>query len=443
MIPCLSGPAPGQDRKDADIPALIRALGGEKYGERDAAMRSLEKLGPPALPHLYKALTGSLETSQRAKSLIHKIREKQAQDAARDPAPFAWDIDDQSLLEVLEETQKKWGVRFAYRADRDKLAAARITLRTTPLPFWQAWDRLLNAAGLVELLHAPEASYEDALEPWLLIARERHESPVFKPGKTPAWTSDCAGPLRVRSLALGERILLELRPRPGSGWLSLEDLRIANLVNAKGETVALSPDLRRAHQAALKSQRGDWQHLLRRERLDSGSPCEAIVLSLPGGPWREIQGSALARLVATHTESCVKDVLHQDKDRWETFDGVRGRILEKRLTDESVLCLRLRFDNYDNWVSHYPGQPVRRLRTGVVVFLTPGDMAAEMLTVTDKRGRPLERLSVVPGTSEDGKGLELEVRYQGPAGGDEVFDLSLLHQRTLTVEFPFHLRDVK
>lgn len=247
--------------------------------------------------------------------------------------------------------------------------------------------------------------------------------------------------LAVSSLALpaDDGCLLEVCPQPGLHWIELDEIRVTSLRDAKGESIPINYELAAAQRAAVKSGRLDWKHLLEPGHARVW-PREAIAFPLPAAPWRLMEGTVRGRVLLTSKECVFEDVAHTEKDRHEIADGVQMKLLEKRISDESVLCLRLRLDRYDDWLSEYPGQPLRRIRPGVVVFLGSGDIAAELLEVIDKTtGRTLPRLTTMASTPDDGKGLELELRYQAPVGGDEVYHLFMLHQRTVSVAFPFSL----
>jgi WD40 repeat protein len=79
LMPVLD-PAPltRPDREAAArITALVRRLGSDQFGEREAAVRELEALGEPALAALRQAASGEdPEVRQRADNLIVRIRER-------------------------------------------------------------------------------------------------------------------------------------------------------------------------------------------------------------------------------------------------------------------------------------------------------------------------------------------------------------------------------
>src|SRR5262249_44516344 len=60
-----------------DVPALIRQLGADSFAEREAASKALQKIGPPALAELRKALVSKdLEIRRRARRLVDAIEKE-------------------------------------------------------------------------------------------------------------------------------------------------------------------------------------------------------------------------------------------------------------------------------------------------------------------------------------------------------------------------------
>ncbi len=72
VLPLLLSVAP--PATDPQVAALVRQLGADTFAERNRASAALEKIGPPALPALRKALSGGdLEVRRRAKRLLDAI----------------------------------------------------------------------------------------------------------------------------------------------------------------------------------------------------------------------------------------------------------------------------------------------------------------------------------------------------------------------------------
>jgi len=463
--------AAGQE-SGAEIPALIRKLGSDRFAERESATHALDRIGIKAVPALEKALGGSLEMSRRARGLLSKIQERALQEAVRAPRRLAWDLEEKSPLRVLEKVHKEWGVSHYLKLNRETLAKAKVSLKTEALPFWEAWDRFVHKAGLAEPLLAPTLGPAQAspipgnafqfrlfpyeLHPWkkwLLTDRDLRETPVLILGDAPEWAMDLSGPVRVRSLLVdageSQALLLEMRPQPGLGWLSLESITLSALEDAVGKKASISTELQRAHDATVRKSRENWnqliEHLARRDQVPW--PCDSVLLELPqsanrSAGWKEIRGAMRARVFHSQAETCLEDVARQDGKIWENSNGLRGKVLENRITDDGTLCLRLRLEGFEKWVADYPGPSVRKIRPGVVVFVGAGDIAADLLQVRDVRGQPLPRVLAKANTTDDGAALELDLHYRIEPGGDETFRLVMLRQYASVVSFPFHLRNL-
>lgn len=454
-----------QDVKD-DVSTLIRQLGSAKYAEREMATRALEKLGAKALGHLQKALDERPEVSRRAKALIDKIQERTLQDAVRKPRVVRWEVEKDFALPVLEKAQKDWGVSVYLKTNREELAQRPMTLKTGELPFWEAWEKLLHKAGLVELVAAPSLgpaqpppfpggqlsfrSYSYTKEPharWL-TSDGLQETPVLIQETAPACPTDRSGAVRVRGMPLTSTgtplLLLEIRPQPGLGWLALEKVALEHVMMPGGKAVAISEDLQAMHDATARKTAMNWSHLLEHaSRRDVPSwPCDTMILELPGEAkeWTEVRGHLRARVYHAHVELCLDAATLQEGKTWKSTSGVRGKVTERRVADDGTLNLRLHLEEHDAWVAEYPGPTVRRVRPGVAAFVGPGDIAADLLQVLDSKGKSLPRIHVSASTADDGKGLNLELSYQAPLGGDEDYRLVALRYFASSVEFPFTLR---
>lgn len=445
--------------ENADPVALVRQLGSGKYAEREVASQALDALGAEALPHLFSALGGPLEVSQRAKKLIHKIQDREFLRQARGVTLVKWDFRDKAITEVLEETEKS-GVSYLLQTSRDKLAAEKITFKVDGVPFWEAWERLCRASKLEEPLHAPPLGpakkgrsrpFDYASFPGVKgLERDTalREALILTRDKTSAVAADNSGAVRVRGIGLGEVLLLECRPQPGLDWLALEDVEIRGLTAADGKEIKPGESLLEQHEATVRLTRENWDHFFEhRARRDRPVwPCDSVLLPLPtphagGNGWQVIRGAVHARLLRTQTEICLEDVASKEGKSWQNTSGLHGTVLQSRISDDGRLCLWLHLENHEKWVADYPGPLVRKIRPGVVAFRGPGEIAADMLQVLDNKGRPLPRVYASALAREDGKGVELDVQYQVP-GGDETFRLLMLRQQAVTVDFPFILRDV-
>jgi hypothetical protein len=157
--------APADDPPDAA--ALIGRLGSESFDDRVAAYKALEHLGGGALPALRAAAdTGDMRVRSRVLALIESIgRQVEAERFAR-PTMIRLDFRTRPLGELVDDLNDRYDLGLslllgpdprrgmmligAGQPDRLKeLRAREIRTRAArPLPFWQAIDRLCEAAAL-------------------------------------------------------------------------------------------------------------------------------------------------------------------------------------------------------------------------------------------------------------------------------------------------------
>ncbi len=123
---------------------LVARLGGDDHA---AAERTLERLGPRALPALRpvaEGVDGSSTLRERAAALVDKIESG----LLTGPTLVTLDYRDQPLDEVLASLARRSGMRLIFNdGNEERRRAVRVTLEEPqPVPFWQAIDRLSRQA---------------------------------------------------------------------------------------------------------------------------------------------------------------------------------------------------------------------------------------------------------------------------------------------------------
>ncbi len=139
----LFGQVPGGQ---ADPAALVAQLGSSRYAEREAAGKSLEQLGRPALSAL-RAVRDARdpEIRIRAFNLIQKIEGA----LLIQPSRVRLDFDNTPLSEVVQSFSQQTGFKVVLFPENLSRKYQRVTLhQTDPLPFWKAIDQLCEAAQL-------------------------------------------------------------------------------------------------------------------------------------------------------------------------------------------------------------------------------------------------------------------------------------------------------
>jgi hypothetical protein len=237
-----------------DVGRLIARLGSEDHGEREAAMEALANRGAEAVPALRAALDSpDAEVSRRAAEALARIEPRLEAEAVLRPRKVRLACTDTPLAEALADFSRHTGFPVKLREGQAGLVGRRLTLDTGDVPFWEAYERLLLAAGLTEdeplpvpaqLLIAPlqkpkvvlvdDAPVPPAVAP-LELVEGKESGAVFH-----------AGSLRVRALpprrgagaAVGDwPLTLEVKADPRLGWEGLVRLRLERVLDGEGRAV--------------------------------------------------------------------------------------------------------------------------------------------------------------------------------------------------------------
>jgi hypothetical protein len=138
--------APAQ-KEEASVPSveqLVRRLGDEDFGKREAATRALRAAGSRALPSLRKALRHpDLEVRKRAGRLVAALEAELAFAAT----PVTVDVNKKPARDVLDDLTRQTDYRFLFVGGYGNNNPC--TLRLTKAPFWQALDEVCARTGMV------------------------------------------------------------------------------------------------------------------------------------------------------------------------------------------------------------------------------------------------------------------------------------------------------
>ncbi len=136
---------------EPDPRALVQQLGSARFADRETAAKALRELGRDALPALRASRTArDPEIRNRVQALVGEIETR----LMVQPTLVRLDVQDQPLTEVLARLHHLSGIPIRLDPEAQaSLANRRITLRdSTPIPFWDAIDRLNRAARTFETL---------------------------------------------------------------------------------------------------------------------------------------------------------------------------------------------------------------------------------------------------------------------------------------------------
>src|SRR5207247_3957033 len=121
---------------------------------RHRAKAELEAIGAPALDALRKAARSSdLETSRRAEEIVKKLEDKITTESLLAPKKVRLNLKDTPVPDAVAELSKQSGYNIQLLGDRAALAGRKVTLDTGETTFWEAYDRLRQKAGLVEVVN--------------------------------------------------------------------------------------------------------------------------------------------------------------------------------------------------------------------------------------------------------------------------------------------------
>ena len=126
---------------------LVEQLGSDRYADRESASAALERMGGEALAAL-KAGRDARDPEIRTRSagLIRKIEGEMLVRATR----VRLDFEDRSIRDVVAALSSQSGLKIAlFPENAPRWRLEKVTLREPrPLDFWQAVDRICDAAGL-------------------------------------------------------------------------------------------------------------------------------------------------------------------------------------------------------------------------------------------------------------------------------------------------------
>ena len=186
---------------------LLRQLDAPQLAERDAAERALIALGPAALPLLPDAQRElTPEVRQRVARIRLALQQTHAA-AGGGAAEVTLQVENRPLSDVLAELERQTGNRLIdARRERGQPAEnPRMSLDFQKLPFWTAFDRLLDQAGLSVDMYGADGALQ-------LIA------PTERTSKRAARAAYC-GPFRLEPLTVIAQS--DLRS-PASGVLRIQ-----------------------------------------------------------------------------------------------------------------------------------------------------------------------------------------------------------------------------
>ena len=193
----------GPETRLIEDSALVARLGSPRYAERESAEAALTGRGRAALPALRAAASHrDLEVRTRVAAILQHLENSLVLQAT----PILLDFRGRPLTDVLRQINERSGLNLQVASREDpSCSSRRVTLEaSSPLPFWEAVDRICEAGRLRTTLgSSPDPGHQD-------------DAFVFQDeaAASPGVVSDC-GPFRVQltNIAYQSEISLN-RPRP-------------------------------------------------------------------------------------------------------------------------------------------------------------------------------------------------------------------------------------
>lgn len=150
VAPAAATPAPvvTADPPDAETAALLKALGSERYREREKAGEALEAKGDKALPHLRRALatTDNPEVARRLAVMVRRMDN----DRLVAPKRITLSVKDKPAKAVFDEIARQTGYKIEFNDNNGFPGGtpAKFSFEFDKAPFWQVIDRVADAANL-------------------------------------------------------------------------------------------------------------------------------------------------------------------------------------------------------------------------------------------------------------------------------------------------------
>lgn len=137
-----SSPAPPAG-PPLSVPRLVEQLGDADYRERDRAGRLLRGLGPAALAELRPARNhADPEVRRRVNEIVADLETAEL----LAPKLVTLDAKDRTLRQIFQDVTRQTGYKIESFGGNEQ---QHYSFKFERVPFWQAVDRVSNAAGLV------------------------------------------------------------------------------------------------------------------------------------------------------------------------------------------------------------------------------------------------------------------------------------------------------
>lgn len=463
-LPCAAANVQG-------IADLIRQLGSSRYSEREEATQSLEALGPPALDALQEAARSEdVEVARRAEELTRRITRRAETARLLMPKTVRVAVRETSVPDAVSELSRAAGYAISLEGDRTRLLSRRVTFDTGEVPFWNAFDQLSRASGLVErpLALTPgrpsDLTSLELRQRLLLESSYRGTLPsisdgrlVLIDGKPLALPTCYAGAVRIRAVpapgmswnalrVAGEVLLgLEVSPEPGMAWQGVTDVRVDRALDDRGQEL-MQPMMLQTSLPEVGA-RVMFQSNVPQVSATAPVPMRLRLGTEPSRLLRELRGTVTA-VVQTPPETLwsVENVLQSAGRTLNGADGGAVKILEAARHDDGTIRLRIQLDATTGGMLGPNGFAALRLNGRVIgrssTALMPTDRTNWNLRDAKGQSFQLTGISTTATANVNGASLEVRLTFQPPAQAEEPVRLACTGRRAIGIDIPFVLENV-
>jgi hypothetical protein len=475
LVALSAAPLRGADGESeaARVAALVGQLGSTNFGERERAMRALDRQGAHALAALRAALRGpDAEVRRRAAELVARIEQRLENERVLRPRRVRLVYKDTPLAEAVADFARQTGFPIRLHGDPARWAGRRVTLDTGDTTYWEALARFGAAAGLAEQPMAPLVASDERfiqrgggrrilfLEEGRLGPRYPSDDAVLlEDGKPLPGPTYQAGALRLRVLpptagpAPGARqvaLTLEARTEPGLGWEKVVALRIHGVVDDCGQRLRQAgPYFGDGGALELGAEEvimvWDGRSTLPTNRGRRHLPINLHLGERPARRLRELHG-ILGVWVRTPPEvlATVEPILGAARRTVEGRGGTLLKVTEVRREEAGRYRLGVEVTSPPP-VSDlvWPALRVIRVNRGVPgkTLLAPKG-GNNPFTLLDDRGRPLTLASGEYTLEGDGLVKQFTLTYLSGKDQGQPTRLLYTERRNAFIDVPFVLRDV-
>ena len=238
----------------------IEKLSHPRFAVRDRASRELIGMGEPALKSLKAAMASKdEEVRRRADSIIHVIEARLLNDALLKAPTLRLQYESKPLDEAIADLKQKTGLPFVLDPKSGKNPKQPIALDTGDVPYWEAIEKFLAIAGLVEMADAkadpgnpPTPLFNGRTRVYrqgVPAVPEKKFHLIENSNPIEASTSTLirvkvlpkAGPDTAMTKAPNEiQFMLDVTPAPSLSWQGLVNVDVRKAIDERGTILAQS-----------------------------------------------------------------------------------------------------------------------------------------------------------------------------------------------------------